>query len=446
MPSSTPNQKPNRFSLSGLTLIQKIGAGYAAMALFTMAALGFSAINIYQSNNTARQIANNDLPVISALIELRTSLLTQEGFARKYAILHDPAFIELFRQREAESLATINLLERTGSGQDYTSLKRHYQEYHTAAQQLFDGSSTETSQLRSSALQLLGEVDANYMKRKDMLQTVLSRANEQQNSTIWWTVAISCTGFLLAIGVAPFVTYRTFGAIRKLQSATHRIAAGDFDYDPQIPVGDEISDLARDFTRMAARLKVLEQMSLDASPLTRLPGNFAIERVLEDRLNDGAPFAFCYADLDNFKPYGDHYGYAKGSDLIRITGDLIYAAVKEHGGPQGFVGHVGGDDFVMVIPTEKIAPVCQTIIERFDNEVVRHYTPQDLKAGGIAGSDRYGVQRFFPVTTISIAVIICGKDQYSSAVDIARAAAKVKDSAKEIPGSNYLVGSPRKIA
>ena len=427
-------------------MIQKIGAGYAAMALFTMAALGFSAINIYQSNNTARQIANNDLPVISALIELRTSLLTQEGFARKYAILHDPAFIELFRQREAESLATINLLERTGSGQDYTSLKRHYQEYHTAAQQLFDGSSTETSQLRSSALQLLGEVDANYMKRKDMLQTVLSRANEQQNSTIWWTVAISCTGFLLAIGVAPFVTYRTFGAIRKLQSATHRIAAGDFDYDPQIPVGDEISDLARDFTRMAARLKVLEQMSLDASPLTRLPGNFAIERVLEDRLNDGAPFAFCYADLDNFKPYGDHYGYAKGSDLIRITGDLIYAAVKEHGGPQGFVGHVGGDDFVMVIPTEKIAPVCQTIIERFDNEVVRHYTPQDLKAGGIAGSDRYGVQRFFPVTTISIAVIICGKDQYSSAVDIARAAAKVKDSAKEIPGSNYLVGSPRKIA
>lgn len=444
LPSSTKN--PGRFNLSRLTLIQKIGAGYAAMALFTMAALGFSAVNIYKSNDAARQIANNDLPVISALIELRTSLLIQESFARKYAILHDPAFIELFRQREAESLATINLLQRNRATQDFSNLKRHYQTYHQAAQKLFDGGSRDTTQLRTSALQLLNDVDDSYMKRKDMLQTVLARANEQQKSTIWWTVAISCTGFLLAIGVAPFVTYRTFGAIRELQSATHRIAAGDFDYDPQIPVGDEISDLARDFTRMAARLKVLEQMSLDASPLTRLPGNFAIERVLEDRLKDGRPFAFCYADLDNFKPFGDHYGYAKGSDLLRLTGDLIYATVKEHGGPQGFVGHVGGDDFVMVIPTDKIAPVCQTVIDRFDAEVINYYSPEDLAAGGIAGCDRYGVHRFFPVTTISIAVIICGKEQYSSAVEIARAAADVKDSAKETPGSSYLVGSPRKVA
>ena len=445
MPPSIRTNNSTRFSLSGLTLIQKIGAGYAAMAFFTMAALVFSSINIYKSNNTARQIANQDLPVISALIELRTSLLTQESFAGKYAILRDPAFIELFRQRETESLASLAVLERTDTAEDFNKLKQLYHEYQAASQQLFAGKSGSTTQLRSSALRLLSAVDASYIKRKDMLQSVLARANKQQKSTIWWTVIISCTGFLLAIGVAPFVTYRIFGAIRKLQSATHRIAAGDFDYDPQIPVGDEISDLARDFTRMAARLKVLEQMSLDASPLTRLPGNFAIERVLEERLGTGAPFAFCYADLDNFKPYGDHYGYAKGSDLLRITGDLIDAAVKEHCGGHGFVGHVGGDDFVMVIPTDRVAPVCEAVIKNFDTEVVKHFNPQDLKAGGIEGCDRYGVHRFFPVTTISIAVIICGSDQYSSAVDIARAAASVKDSAKECPGSNYLIGSPRKV-
>lgn len=441
MSSSTDTNAPAKFNLPRLTLIQKIGAGYAAMAFFTMAALVFSAFNIYKSNNTSRQIANSDLPVMSALIELRTSLLAQEGFAGKYAILHDPAFIDLFRQRESEALENLTVLETSGAKQDAMQLRRLYQSYRGASAKLFSGTPGSEVQLRRSARLLLQEVDATYVKRKARLHAVLAHANQQQKATIWWTVVISLTGFLLAIGVAPFVTYRIFGAIRKLQRATHRIAAGDFDYDPQIPLGDEISDLARDFTKMAARLKVLEQMSLDASPLTRLPGNAAIERELEERLKSGGGFAFCYADLDNFKPFGDHYGYAKGSELLRLTGDLIQAAVKEHGGPAGFVGHVGGDDFVMVLPTDRARPVCEAVIASFNAEVVKHYSLQDLEAGGIEGCDRYGVQRFFPVVTISIAVIICGSDQFSSAVDIARAAAKVKDSAKETPGSNYLVWS-----
>lgn len=416
------------------------------MALFTTGALVFSSVNIYKSTNTAREIANKDLPVISALITLRTSLLTQESFAGKYVILRDPAFIELFRQREAESLASIAVLEKSGPARDFRELRQLYGEYRKAAAQLFAGDARGTGQLRTSALRIVSAVDANYLKRKDKLQAVLARTEQQQKATIWWTVAISCTGFLLAIGVAPFLTYHTFGAIRKLQSATHRIAAGDFDYDPGIPAGDEISDLARDFSRMAARLKILEQMSLDASPLTRLPGNIAIERVLEERLQTGEPFAFCYADLDNFKPYGDHYGYAKGSELLRLTGDLIQSAVKEHGGSDGFVGHVGGDDFVMVLPTDRVTPVCEAVIDSFNAEVVKHYNAQDLEMGGIEGCDRYGVQRFFPLMTISIAVIICGRDQYSSAVEIARAAAKVKDRAKGTPGSNYLIETPRGAA
>ena len=444
MQSAVVQRAASRFRFSGLSLIQKIGAGYAAMAFFTMAALLFSSINLYAINNTARQIANKDLPVISALIKLRTSLLAQESFAGKYAILKDPTFINLFRQREKESLANLAVLERTESVKDLAEVKRRFLEYQAASEQLFTGRSANTARLRSSVLQVLDAVDASYVKRQNMLQAVLNRANQQQEATIRWSIVISCTGFLLAIAVAPFVTYRIFGAIRKLQRATHRIAAGDFDYDPQIPAGDEISDLADDFTRMAARLKVLEQMSLDASPLTRLPGNFAIERVLDERLKRGEKFAFCYADLDNFKPFGDHYGYAKGSELLRITGDLIYAAVKAHGDADGFVGHVGGDDFVMVVSTERAAPVCEAVIQSFDAEVVKHFSPEDLKAGGIKGCDRYGVHRFFPVTTISIAVIICGGDEYASAVDIARAAAEVKDSVKETPGSSYLISRQKR--
>jgi len=413
------------------------------MAFFTMAALVFSSMNLYAITKTARQMANGDLPVISALIKLRSSLLAQESFAGKYAILKDPAFVELFRQRGKESLTYLAVLDQPNPGKEAAELKRLYSDYQAGAERLFAGSFDSAPQIRSSALRLLNTLDTYYENRQNMLQAKLDQADAQQKSAVRWTIIISCTGFLLAIAVAPFVTYRTFGAIRKLQRATHRIAAGDFDYDLQIDDGEEISALAEDFNRMAARLKVLEKQNLDASPLTRLPGNIAIERVLDERLKSGTQFAFCYADLDNFKPFGDHYGYAKGSELLRVTGDLIDAAVKEHGDAEGFVGHVGGDDFVMVVSTDRAEEVCEAVIRSFDAEVIKHFSPEDREAGGIEGRDRYGVQRFFPITTISIAVVICGGDQYASAVGIARAAAEVKDRAKQTPGSNYLISRQR---
>lgn len=433
------------FNISNFSLIQKISAGYAAMALFTMAALAFSSFSLYALNRTARGIANSDLPIISSLIKLRTSLLAQESYAGKYAILRDPTFIDLFHQREKESLANLSVVEQLDRSNDSANLKRLYADYRSSSDRLFSGGNGAPGQVRSSSARLLNAVDACYVKRQDLLQAELQRANYQQESTIRWTIIISCTGFLLAVGVAPFVTYRTFRAIRKLQRATHRIAEGDFDYDPQIPPGDEISDLARDFTRMAARLKVLEQNSLDASPLTRLPGNIAIERVLDQRLKSGGTFAFCYADLDNFKPFSDHYGYAKGSELLRVTGDLILAAVKQLGDPGSFVGHVGGDDFVMVLSTERAATICEAVIEGFDLEVRKHFNPEDLERGGIDGCDRYGVRRFFPITTISIAVLICGGDEFASAVDIARVSAQTKDSAKGTPGSSYLIRRQKQV-
>ena len=437
------SKDPSRFS--GFSLIQKISVGYAAMALFTTAALAFSSFNLYALNKTARGIANKDLPIISSLIKLRTSLLAQESYAGKYAILKDPTFIDLFHQREKESLTNLAILENLEPASDTARLKRLYADYRSASSSLLAGQTERTDRFRSASLRLLNAVDGFYVERQDLLQAELQGANYQQESTIRWTIIISCTGFLIAIGVAPFVTYRTFRAIRKLQRATHRIAEGNFDYDPQIPQGDEIGELARDFTRMAERLKVLEQNSLDASPLTRLPGNIAIERVLDQRLKSGASFAFCYADLDNFKPFSDHYGYAKGSELLRVTGDLILATVKAQGDAGSFVGHVGGDDFVMVLSTDKAAAVCEAVINSFDAEVCKHFSPEDLARGGIEGCDRYGVHRFFPITTISIAVIICGGDEFASAVDIARACAEVKDTAKETPGSSYLISRQKQV-
>jgi diguanylate cyclase (GGDEF)-like protein len=426
-----------------VSLVQKIAAGYAAMALFTMAALFFSSSNLYSVHRTTREVAEKDLPIITALIRLRTSLLAQESFAGKYAILRDPAFVDLYGQREKESETSLAVLEEKGASEELKKLKPLYLSYQKASQQLFSGGAADTQSARATAVKLINAVDACYLNRQDLLQGVLKRAGEQQKATLRSTVVISCAGFLLALAVAPWGIYHAFSAIKKLQNATHRIAEGDFDYDPQVPHSDEFGELAKDFSRMAARLKVLEQYNLDASPLTRLPGNQAIERVLEERLATGETFAFCYADLDNFKPFSDHYGYAKGSELLRVTGDLIYETVMKECGEAGFVGHIGGDDFVMVVPADQAAAVCEAVIGNFDAEAARHYQPEHVKAGGIEGLDRYGVHRFFPITTISIAIIICGRGEYSSAVEIARAASVVKDSAKETAGSSYLISQKK---
>jgi GGDEF domain-containing protein len=256
-------------------------------------------------------------------------------------------------------------------------------------------------------------------------------------------MGLSFSGLLLAFAVAVAFTYRIFTAVRKLQRATHSIAAGDFTCQPQIQPGDELGDLAEDFLRMAARLKELEQISLDASPLTRLPGNIAIEQVIEKRLRAGE-FALCYADLDNFKAFADRYGYVKGSEMIRLAGEIIYEAVKANAEQDAFVGHIGGDDFVMVLDPANAVPVCEAVIKAFDAEVVRHYSPDDLARGGIQGADRYGVERFFPIMTISIAVIINEAGEATQPVELARTAAQIKDFAKEKPGSNYLISRQRR--
>ncbi len=437
-PTAAP-QRVERFSL-----VQKLVAVYVALAFFTMSALLFAAGGLYYLNRTARDIAQNHMPAISAFPKLRDALLAQEGYAGKYSILKSTEFRELFSQREREFTDNVAVVERSAGHGSLAPLKKLYGEYLDEASLLFASGAGDTARLRGTAQKILGELDRLYVERQHDLQVKLEEASRAKRSSVTWTFVITLTGFILAIVTAVTFTYRTFAAVRKLQRATHRIAEGDFDYDPRIPPGDEIGDLAADFTRMAARLKELEQMSLDASPLTRLPGNIAIEREITRRLQGGNRFAICYADLDNFKPYTDRYGYIKGSELIRLTGEIIYEVVRELAGNDAFVGHVGGDDFVAILSADRVEDVCKEVIARFDAEVVKHYTPEDLGRGGIEGEDRYGVHRFFPTMTVSLAVIINESGEFSSAVEIARSAAEIKDYAKEKPGSNYLISRRRK--
>lgn len=427
--------RPTRKKFS---LFQKLLISYSAMALFTMAALLFAILGLFSLNKTAREIAGKDLVFIDSINKLRESIVSQERYAGKYSILKGAELLELFRRREIEFQRTLNNLDKSRHLLDKQSLDNLYADFRQAAAAVFAGKAVNLAPLHNASTNIVSFLDKTYTREQLMLDAKLKSADQKESATVKWSLILSFTGFILAIIVAALSIFNISSAITKLKKATHRIAEGDFDYDPQIPRGDEIGELAQDFSRMAERLKVLEQMSLDASPLTRLPGNIAIERILSSRLIEGKPFAIYYADLDNFKAYNDHYGYVKASEVIKITAEIIHQAVEKVTDSENFVGHIGGDDFIIIADFEPAESICKQIIADFETEIIKHYSAEDLACGAIEGVDRYGVARVFPIMTISIAVVICSKGEFNSTVEIARAAAAIKDHVKGLPGSNYM--------
>ncbi len=425
--------------LPRLTLVKKIVVGYSAMAFFTIAALAFSTKGLVSLHQTAREIARTDLVFVNNVQRMRESLVAQERYVGKFLILESDDFRKLFIARELEFRTILEKMRIGKNIPELAPLTAIYAQYHDAADAAFKRKNSDSRAIQAAGVKVLASIDAIFLNEQKRLNTKLEGADQREQSTVRLTLILSFTGFLLASGVAVYITYSISTAVRKLKKATHRIAEGEFDYDPQIPAGDEIGDLARDFIHMAERLKELEQISLDASPLTRLPGNIAIERALNLRMAGGEHFAVCYADLDNFKAYNDRYGYIQGSELIRATGEIIYDETLRCGGDGQFIGHVGGDDFVMVLAADRFEEVCRAVLDRFDREIVAHYSPEDLAHGYLEGVDRYGIHRSFPIMTLSIAVLVCQQGEYNSAVDIARTAAEIKDHVKGQPGSNYFI-------
>ena len=244
---------------------------------------------------------------------------------------------------------------------------------------------------------------------------------------------------LIGLGAALTITRNISGAIIRLKNATQEISKGKFDYSPEIHNQDELGELSHSFSEMAKRLKRLEEMYLDTNPLTHLPGGIAIENVLKKRINSDNLFAFCLVDLDNFKAYNDHYGYARGNQVIKNTAQIIEKAVKKHGTDETFYGHIGGDDFVVISSADRFAKICEFIVDRFDKTVDKLYDPKDKKKGFITRKTRKGKVEKFPLMTVSIGVVTNEKRQLKHVVQVGEIAAEVKNYAKSKPGSLYYV-------
>lgn len=179
------------------------------------------------------------------------------------------------------------------------------------------------------------------------------------------------------------------------------------------------------------------------SPLTGLPGNVQIQAELKKQLAKKKDFSVLYLDLDNFKAYNDVYGFLKGDSIIQFTSNVITDIVRESG-VQGFVGHVGGDDFIAVIQDVKnIEDLCQRIIVRFDREVKKFFNDEDIERGYIEIANRKGIIEQFPLTSISIAVVVAEKNRFGNVLEIGDVAAQVKHKVKNIIGSSYVINKRR---
>jgi GGDEF domain-containing protein len=182
---------------------------------------------------------------------------------------------------------------------------------------------------------------------------------------------------------------------------------------------------------------------LGVNPTTRLPGTSIIEREMSGRIKKAQKFAACYADLDNFKAYNDYYGYHYGDSLIKMTSeivrDVVYSSTKD-----GFVGHIGGDDFVFIIPPEKVHTICDSIIKIFDRMILRKYKKEDILRGYIIATNRRGKSEKFPIMTLSIAVVVNQKRMFRHLGEISHMIADLKSYTKTLPGSNYFIERRKK--
>ena len=185
---------------------------------------------------------------------------------------------------------------------------------------------------------------------------------------------------------------------------------------------------------------ILRRADRDVSvhPTTRLPGTVQIERDIGMRIRRGEMFAVCYADLDHFKEYNDRYGYNEGDRVIRMLARLLRDVVKGHSA-EGFIGHIGGDDFIFNISLENMRACCDDIIELFDELVPYQYTEDDRRAGYFLGRDRRGNILWVPIMTLSIGVVTNQSRKFTHTARVSELATEMKTFAKKLPGSVYAV-------
>lgn len=196
-----------------------------------------------------------------------------------------------------------------------------------------------------------------------------------------------------------------------------------------------------DPTELLARVRMIVRRTaraLDANPLTKLPGNVSILEELEARIASQKPFAICTIDLDKFKAFNDTYGFEQGDEVLKATARILLIAMRELGTPEDFLGHIGGDDFVLITTPAASERICKRIIHEFSETAPNFYGEADRRRGYIEAKDRDGTVKKFTLLTISIAVVTNEQRPLSHVAEAAQIGAELKAWAKSQGGNRWV--------
>ena len=433
----------------GLSIAKKLLLGYFPLSALTIITAIYTLSSLERLNSINESIIHTDIKLIEATDKMIDAVFGQELYGMRYIILKSREMKSVFFERDEEFQNQIETVLALPHRPDLSlnQLKSIHAEYNNLFMKWFEdienSQAVSENDYENRIKKKQGEVLVQVKKLNSMAHRNRDRKRVMTSnigSRAFKVVAVLCAlSLLLGTGVAWLMTNYISGAITRLKTAVGQISEGRFENIPEIKNKDEIGELSFDFSIMARELKNLQAVHLATSPLTHLPGGISIENFLETRISLGIPFSFCYCDLDNFKAYSDKYGYARGSEVIKSTGRLIENVVTEHGVEDDFIGHIGGDDFVVITSPLRHDKICRNIIKKFDRMIVGYYDKHDVEKGYIKGKNREGEAREFPLMSISIAVVTNDKLKYKNHIQVGEAAAGLKEYIKSRPGSNYAV-------
>jgi diguanylate cyclase (GGDEF)-like protein len=225
--------------------------------------------------------------------------------------------------------------------------------------------------------------------------------------------------------------------VNPTQSIADKVRAYDLGVDSYMTKPFNASDLLAQVRR---QLRRLQQCTL--SPLTLLPGGIQLERAIGSRIHGVEPWSVLYLDLNNFKAFNDVYGFIAGNDMILLVSSICQRVIYEYGNTGDFVGHIGGDDFVVVTTPERSRIICRHIIERYKEQSTILYLPEDLERGTISGLDRKGRPYQFPLVSLSIGVV-SSQACSQSISELGSLVAEAKRCAKQSSTNVYHVVAPK---
>lgn len=432
-----------------LSLEEKMALGYLPVILVIIAIAVVSLHGLQKLDRINDAITKGDTEMVQLAGLMTDNLLAEEAYGRRYLILQSSEMKEMFFRRNEEFKKLVSRMEdlpdresiplaRVASAHD--GFAAFYQQEFLRAEKADAANGDDFDTLvrtkMDEILVLLKTIENKGSVNREKKMEMFGQIGV---AVFRITLLLSFVGVIMGLGTVTLITRSVSRAVGRLQTATEVVSQGKFDHVAEVECDDELGCLAKSFNAMTRRLSMLESMYIDSSPLTRLPGGLAIENILKQRLQERKLLSFCVFDLDNFKAFNDRYGYARGNEVIRFTAEIISGAVSARGNKEDFVGHIGGDDFAVIVSPENHDAICESVIRDFDLRVLSFYSSEDRERGYITGHTRQGLEVRFPVMSISIAVVSNEHMRQMSHIEISEIAAELKEHAKSLPGSVYVV-------